>query len=98
MANLEHRGKPYKDTGKWSEYNEHLVRRGTLYLPLGFVEPWDTLVGDLNRGVRGHPFPYPGQFIVWMVRIRRIFSDAILPRVWHRSISRALFLADRVYP
>jgi hypothetical protein len=55
MAKLERWGKPYGDTRDWREYNEQLVKRGTLYLSLEFVEQWDQLVGDLNRetGWRG---------------------------------------------
>lgn len=74
MAKLERWGKRYKDTRKWSEYNEQLVKRGTLYLSLEFVEQWDQLVGHLNRGKRGHPFTYPGQFIEWMGCIHSIFQ------------------------
>ncbi len=25
----------------WSEYNEHLVRRGEMYIDLDFIENWD---------------------------------------------------------
>jgi hypothetical protein len=74
MAKLERWGKPYKDTRNWPEYNEQLVRRGTLYLSLEFVEQWDQLVGDLNWGKRGHPFHYPGQFIAWMACVHSIFQ------------------------
>jgi hypothetical protein len=41
MAKLERRGKPYNDTRNWPEYNEQLVKRGTLYLSLEFLEHWD---------------------------------------------------------
>jgi hypothetical protein len=74
MAKLERGGKPYKDTRNWPEYNEQLVRHGTLYLSLEFVEQWDQLVGDLNRGKRGHPYYYPGQLIAWIAYIHRIFQ------------------------
>jgi hypothetical protein len=74
MAKLARWGKPYKDTRKWSEYNEQLVKRGTLYLSLEFVEQWDQLVGHLNRKKRGHPIIYPGQFIEWMACIPSIFQ------------------------
>jgi len=74
MAKLERWGKPYRDTRDWREYNEQLVKRGTLYLSLEFVEQWDQLVGDLNRGKRGHPFHYPGQFIAWMACVHSIFQ------------------------
>ena len=74
MAKLKRWGKPYKDTRNWSEYNEQLVKRGTLYLSLEFVEQWDQVVNDLNRGKRGHPFTYPGQFIEWMACIHSIFQ------------------------
>ena len=74
MAKLERWGKPYRDTRDWREYNEQLVKRGTLYLSLEFVEHWDQLVGHLNRGKRGHPFIYPGQFIQWLACIHSIFQ------------------------
>jgi len=74
MAKLERWGKPYRDTRDWREYNEQLVKRGTLYLSLEFVEQWDQLVGHLNKGKRGHPFIYPGQFIQWMACIHSIFQ------------------------
>ena len=74
MAKLERWGKPYRDTRDWREYNEQLVKRETLYLSLEFVEQWDQLVGDLNRGKRGHPFHYPGQFIAWMACVHSIFQ------------------------
>ena len=74
MAKLERWGKPYKDTRNWSEYNEQLVKRGTLYLSLEFVEQWDQLVNQENTGKRGHPFIYPGLFIQWMACIHSIFQ------------------------
>ena len=74
MAKLERWGKPYRDTRDWREYNEQLVKRGTLYLSLEFVEQWDQLVDHLNRVKHGQPFIYPGQFIQWMACIHSIFQ------------------------
>ena len=74
MAKLERWGKRYEDTRNWPEYNEQLVRRGTLYLSLEFVEQWDKLVSQENAGKRGHPFIYPGLFIHWMACIHSIFQ------------------------
>lgn len=74
MAKLERWGKPYKDTRNWPEYNEQLVKRGTLYLSLEFVEQWDQLVNRENTGKRGHTFIYPGLFIQWMACIHSIFQ------------------------
>jgi len=74
MAKLERWGKPYNDTRNWPEYNEQLVKRGTLYLSLEFVEQWDQLVNQENTGKRGHPFIYPGLFIQWMACIHSIFQ------------------------
>jgi hypothetical protein len=59
MTKLERWGKRYEDTRNWPEYNEQLVRCGTLYLLLEFVEQWDQLVSPENAGKRGHPFIYP---------------------------------------
>ena len=74
MAKLERWGKRYEDTRNWPEYNEQLVRRGTLYLSLEFVAQWDQLVSQENAGKRGHPFIYPGLFINWMACIHSIFQ------------------------
>ena len=91
MAKLERWGKPYKDTRNWSEYNEQLVKRGTLYLSLEFVEQWDQLVSQLNRGKRGHPFLYPGQFIEWMACIHSIFQMPYRPMEgFTKALSRVL--------
>jgi hypothetical protein len=63
MAKLERWGKKYNDKRNWPEYNKQLVRRGTLYLSLEFVEQWDQLVTQANRNKRGHPLIYPMLFI-----------------------------------
>jgi len=74
MAKLDRRDKTYKDMRIWPEYNEQLVKRGMLYLSLESAEQWDRLIDDMNRGKRGHPYQYPGQFIAGRTNIHSIFQ------------------------
>ena len=59
-------GKKFEDKRDWKEYNETLVRRGELYLSLGFLDSWDNELAKMNAGKRGAPFSYPDQFVAFM--------------------------------
>ena len=59
-------GKKFEDKRDWKEYNETLVRRGELYLSLGFLDSWDDELAKMNAGKRGAPFSYPDQFVAFM--------------------------------
>ena len=35
---------------KWSDYNEHLVRRGEILLGFDVIDNWNKELADMNRG------------------------------------------------
>ena len=51
---------------KWSEYNEHLVRRGEILLGFDVIDNWDKELEGMNRGKPGEPFHYPDTFVMML--------------------------------
>jgi len=44
--------KKYRHKRNWVNYNEHLVKRGELYLSLDFLQSWDEEIHKMNTGKR----------------------------------------------
>lgn len=65
--------KIYVDKRNWKEYNEKLVKRGELYLDLGFLSTWDDELERLNKDKKGRPFEFPPLFIKFNAFIHHIF-------------------------
>jgi phosphopantetheinyl transferase len=59
----------YEDRRNWPDYNERLVKRGELYISLGFLESWDDELKRMNEGKRGRPYKFPDPFIKFMAFI-----------------------------
>jgi hypothetical protein len=76
----------------WSRYNEHLVRRGELYLALEWVDSWDDELRGMNRGKRGRPFEYPGSMMEFLAAIRHLMGMA------YRQMEGFLRALARVLP
>ncbi len=53
----------------WSEYNEHLVRRGEFYLSPTFLDSWNTELEKMNFNKRGHPYQFPKSLIMFLAVI-----------------------------
>lgn len=51
---------------KWSDYNEHLVRRGEILLGFDVLDNWDKELEEMNRGKLGEPFHYPDTFVLML--------------------------------
>jgi hypothetical protein len=51
---------------KWSDYNEHLVRRGEILLGFDVIDNWNKELADMNRGKIGEPFHYPDTFVLML--------------------------------
>ena len=47
----------------WKVYEEKLVRRGELLIPVGVEEEWKKEVGRMNQNKEGAPYWYPDQMI-----------------------------------
>ena len=56
-------GDEYEDVRDWDVYNEHLVKRGEIFLDLGFVENWNQELMEMNCGKRGAPYRFPKSLI-----------------------------------
>ena len=50
----------------WREYNERLVKRGEMYLSLGFLESWAKDLETMNAGKVGALYEYPGPFMTFL--------------------------------
>lgn len=66
-------GRKYIDKRDWKTTNEKYVKRGEFYLNLEFLQNWDNLLRQMNRGKRGAPFQFPNQFIEFMMLIHIMF-------------------------
>ncbi len=53
----------------WKRYNELLVRRGEILLPLDIIDNWDKELGEMNRNKEGRPYKYPNSFIMLLAII-----------------------------
>jgi len=58
----------------WSEYNEHLVRRGEVCLSMDFLDRWYEELHEMNMGKKGRPFTYPDTFIRFAGALYHFFS------------------------
>jgi len=56
----------HEDRRDWKEYNERLVKRGEMYLSLGFLESWARDLETMNAGKVGAPYEYPGPFMTFL--------------------------------
>lgn len=56
----------HEDRRDWVEYNERLVKRGEMYLSLGFLESWAKDLETMNAGKVGAPYKYPGPFMMFL--------------------------------
>jgi len=74
MAKNERWGKLFIDKRDWPKYNDHLVRRGELYLSLDFIAGWDAELSRMNTHKRGRRYRYPVPFIQWVATIYVLFS------------------------
>jgi len=66
MSTREKRWGQYEDKRDWAEYNETLVKRGEMYLSLGFLESWAKDLETMNKGKVGAPYEYPGPFMTFL--------------------------------
>ena len=57
----------------WKEYNEHLVRRGEIYVSLDFLENWGKELEKMNKGKRGRPYTFPHSFMLFLSFIHIAF-------------------------
>jgi len=76
----------------WSEYNEHLVRRGELYLALDFIDSWNEELSKMNYCKRGHPFEYPESLIRFLAVIYYVM------RVPYRALEGILRSLNKYIP
>ena len=58
----------------WSEYNEHLVRRGEFYLSLDFLDLWNVELEEMNFNKQGHPYQFPESLIMFLAIIYHAMS------------------------
>lgn len=56
-------GKRKKQRRDWKAYDEKLIRRGELLIPLDIAENWEKQLGEQNKNKIGTPFDYPDGFI-----------------------------------
>lgn len=66
MSTLEKRWGHHEDKRDWAKYNETLVKRGEMYLSLGFLESWVKDLDTMNKGKVGAPYEYPGPFMTFL--------------------------------
>ena len=56
----------------WPRYNEHLVKRGELYLNTDWIDSWDDELLMMNKGKRGHPYDFPESMMRFMAAVSQI--------------------------
>jgi len=56
----------------WVEYNDHLVRRGELYLNIDWLDSWDDELTVMNQGKRGYPYRFPESMMRFLATIRQL--------------------------
>ena len=59
---------------RWEKYNESLVDRIEYLTDLSFIKDYDTLLEENNSGKIGHPYKVPDALIIYLARLRSIFS------------------------
>lgn len=55
-------------------YNRSLVNRVEDLMDPSFLMNWKTLLEENNRGKRGHPFRTPNAFIIFLAKLRALYS------------------------
>jgi hypothetical protein len=70
----------------WKEYNEALVKRGSILLDLDFVADWSAELKGMNSGKEGARFRYPDSF----VRLLSVVHAYILPYRQLEGFTRSL--------
>jgi hypothetical protein len=73
---------------KWSDYNEHLVRRGEIILGFDVIDYWNKELADMNRGKLGEPFHYPDTFVLMLGYAKVYFH--LLYRQTQKELSRVM--------
>lgn len=58
----------------WKEYNEHLVQRGEILLAVESLQGWQEELVEMNRGKNGRPFRYPHSVMLFLGKLRVVFS------------------------
>lgn len=66
MSTREKRWGHHEDKRDWAEYNQTLVKRGEMYLSLGFLESWAKDLETMNAGKVGALYEYPGPFMTFL--------------------------------
>lgn len=66
MKTGERRWGHYEDKRDWKTYNEKLVKRGELYVSLGFLESWAEDLESMNAGKVGALYRYPRPFMTFL--------------------------------
>jgi len=61
-----------KDRRNWPGYNERLVRRGELYLDMGWLDSWEDELRTMNGGKRGRPYGFPESMMRFLAAVRQI--------------------------
>ena len=59
---------------RWEKYNESLVDRIEYLADLSFIKDNDRLLEEKNNGKIGHPYKVPDALIMYLARLRSIFS------------------------
>jgi len=65
MNTGEKRWGHHEDKRDWTEYNETLVKRGEMYLSLGFLESWVKDLEAMNKGKVGALYKYSEPFMTF---------------------------------
>ena len=66
MSTREKRWGHHEDKRDWRAYNEKLVKRGEMYISLGFLESWVKDLEAMNAGKVGALYRYPGPFMTFL--------------------------------
>ena len=66
MNTREKRWGHHKDKRDWVKYNETLVKRGEMFLSLGFLESWAKNLEAMNAGKVGALYKYPDPFMTFL--------------------------------
>jgi len=70
----------------WREYNDALVKRGSVLLDMGFLANWSKELNAMNEGKEGARFRYPASFI----RLLAVVHAYLLPYRQLEGFVRAL--------
>ena len=59
---------------RFDKYNRSLVNRIEDLMDPSFLMNWRNLLGDNNRGKRGHPYGTPNAFITFLAKLRAVYN------------------------